>query len=49
MACENFAISLVDAGDDDVKHNKMDDTLMLVWLGRRPRVASDPASEVQLA
>lgn len=33
MACENFAISLVDAGDDDVKHNKMDDTLMLVWLG----------------
>eukprot|EP01043_Picozoa_sp_COSAG02_P034866 COSAG02_NODE_2462_length_8788_cov_3.780297_6_plen_142_part_00 len=32
MACENFAISLVDAGDD-VKHTKMDDTLMLVWLG----------------
>ena len=33
MACENFAISLVDVGDDDVKHKKIDDTLMLVWLG----------------
>ena len=32
MACENFVISLVDVGDDDIKHKKIDDKLMLVWL-----------------
>jgi type VI protein secretion system component VasK len=33
MACENFAIALVDVGDDDIKHKRIDDAFMLAWLG----------------
>ena len=32
MAVENFVISLVDVGDDDVRHKEVDDWAMLCWI-----------------